>query len=496
MPVPVIAATTLATKIGLGLAVADIGFSLWDTFGPDPVEDKIDEVNDKLDEITGNLNALRDNLRDLGEGLMEEFQVTQNLILTTQINDATAEAEAAYAQLQRYQRTANPSEGQRLDTINTAESALLRVLAQSESLLNGDDPISALGFVGSVTLAASVRLQIAFELERGAVGTFSINDGLSRSAEVLREIEATAIPQLEEAQEISTSASYSQIGGLGGRATYVTNVKSLITETVEETTNYVDYPYYLAYIIDRATRITTYSNELSEDVAQQDYEELGFDQLLKTAEGYEDLADGDDIVGNDRDNTLNGTEGNDLITGLGGDDTINGRDDGDVLRGNTGQDLIKGGDGFDFLLGGRGNDKLRGQKDGDSLQGGRGKDNLKGGSGDDLLDGGRGADVLIGGRGADDLIGGKQNDILKGGKGSDDFIFKGKFGKDVILDFNAKNRNEDIDLSGVDQIKNFRDLSNNHMSQKGDDVMIKASKNSILIEDTDLSDLGANDFIF
>ena len=85
---------------------------------------------------------------------------------------------------------------------------------------------------------------------------------------------------------------------------------------------------------------------------------------------------------------------------------------------------------------------------------------------------------------------------MRGGGGADDFIFKGKFGRDVIKDFNAQNHKEDIDLSGVKPIKNFRDLSNNHMSQDGDDVLIEAGQNKIVLKSVELSELDAGDFLF
>ena len=82
-------------------------------------------------------------------------------------------------------------------------------------------------------------------------------------------------------------------------------------------------------------------------------------------------------------------------------------------------------------------------------------------------------------------------------KGDDRFVFEDKFGKDVITDFNARNRKEKIDLSDVTAITSMKDLRTNHMSQKDGDVVIKVGKNNrITLDDVDMGQLDASDFIF
>jgi len=68
-------------------------------------------------------------------------------------------------------------------------------------------------------------------------------------------------------------------------------------------------------------------------------------------------------------------------------------------------------------IGGSGNDVLKGNSVANRLKGADGRDKLKGADGDDVLNGGRG------------------RDSLKGGKGADTFVFKNKYGKDTIQDF-------------------------------------------------------------
>lgn len=170
------------------------------------------------------------------------------------------------------------------------------------------------------------------------------------------------------------------------------------------------------------------------------------------------------------------------ITGNGHDNTLRGRGGDDDLTGNSGDDL---------LAGNAGNDDMKGGEDNDTLLGGRGADKVIGGDGDDRLTGHSGADRLFGGSG---------DDVLTGGTGRDDFIFvdgTDGFGRDVIRDFDARADAEDISLKGVASIRNFNDLSNNHMTQVGGNVKIDAGGgNTILLQGVSLAHLDAEDFLF
>ena len=159
---------------------------------------------------------------------------------------------------------------------------------------------------------------------------------------------------------------------------------------------------------------------------------------------------------------------NDIITGTGLRDVFKSGAGADQVHGNGGKDTLKGGDGKDKLFGDGGNDKLFG---------GKGKDILKGGDGKDVLDGGKG------------------NDKMTGGGGADTFIFSG--GNDRITDFNAANNKEKIDLSGVAEIKGFKDLKNNHTTQDGNDLVIDdAGGNTLTLSGLTIGDLDKGDFIF
>jgi hypothetical protein len=71
------------------------------------------------------------------------------------------------------------------------------------------------------------------------------------------------------------------------------------------------------------------------------------------------------IYGGPRDETLDGTEGPDVIYGRGGNDVLRGRGGDDMLRGGKGDDRIEGGDGDDWLSGDRGDDTLTGGRGAD-----------------------------------------------------------------------------------------------------------------------------------
>ncbi|NHK29244.1 hypothetical protein FF098_015100 [Parvularcula flava] len=137
------------------------------------------------------------------------------------------------------------------------------------------------------------------------------------------------------------------------------------------------------------------------------------------------------IIGDENDNTLEGTEDRDHIEGRDGNDTLYGYGDNDDLYGQADHDVLYGGDGNDELFGGLNYDYLYGEAGEDVLYGGGSNDLLSGGDDDDTLYGEYGEDLLIGGAGNDYLDGGLLNDRLFGGLG-DDSLF-GDFGDDYLV---------------------------------------------------------------
>lgn len=82
------------------------------------------------------------------------------------------------------------------------------------------------------------------------------------------------------------------------------------------------------------------------------------------------------ILGTDRNDTLEGTDGDDVLDGGLGND---------LLRGNDGNDRLIGGAGRDIMFGLNGNDTLLGNQGDDVFWSGPGNDRLRGGEGNDLF---------------------------------------------------------------------------------------------------------------
>ena len=98
------------------------------------------------------------------------------------------------------------------------------------------------------------------------------------------------------------------------------------------------------------------------------------------------------------------------VNGLGGDDSVTANDGVGALTllsvdGGAGADTVNGSDGPDLILGGEGNDVLNGGGGDDRIVGDRGTDTMNGGAGDDTLvwNNGDGTDVVNGDDGRDDV---------------------------------------------------------------------------------------------
>ena len=222
---------------------------------------------------------------------------------------------------------------------------------------------------------------------------------------------------------------------------------------------------------------------------------------------------GDDAVtGNDANNHLWGNPGNDTLAGGTGNDWLYGGPGADQLDGGGGGDgagyswsdagirvhlgtgTAAGGNaqgdsfnGIEHLSGSLHQDTLTGDGDTNRLWGQDGDDHLAGLGGDDWLNGGMGDDVLLGGRGNDTFA----------------FAFGGEpSGEDVIRDFG-----DDRSPAGEqDMIELFGDFSFSSLTltASGNDVVIAGSDATgsihVTLEnylvDHQLSDLGADDFLF
>lgn len=177
------------------------------------------------------------------------------------------------------------------------------------------------------------------------------------------------------------------------------------------------------------------------------------------------------ITGDDNNNRLEGTPGDDFISAKGGDDKLLGLAGNDELSGDAGNDRLLGGDGEDNLLGGDGNDTLLGGAGDDRLMGGQGKDRLEGGSDNDTLFGDIGDDRLLGNEGNDLLQGGDGSDILIGGSGQDTFVLAVGEGIDNINDFE-----QGVDLIGLADGLTFNAIT---LVQQGSDSLIRVGAETL-----------------
>ncbi|NJL39390.1 MAG: hypothetical protein HC840_06345 [Leptolyngbyaceae cyanobacterium RM2_2_4] len=161
------------------------------------------------------------------------------------------------------------------------------------------------------------------------------------------------------------------------------------------------------------------------------------------------------IRGNNGNNSLNGTNANNVILGFGGNDTINSNGGNDVLKGGAGNDNINGSSGSDRIEGGSGNDNINGNGGLDVLIGGAGNDRINGGAQTDIIYGGAGNDT-INGNGGDDLIyGGLGNDTITVGQGNS--VIDSGAGDDLIqLNGGGMKRVVLTTGAGFDTVRNFQ----------------------------------------
>ncbi|SPH19771.1 Leukotoxin [Ascidiaceihabitans donghaensis] len=220
--------------------------------------------------------------------------------------------------------------------------------------------------------------------------------------------------------------------------------------------------------------------------------------------------EGNDIVnGGDGKDRLAGNAGDDTMHGGAGDDQMHGGSGADELIGGAGRDKLIGGGGNDVITGGAGNDHLRGNSGEDTMDGGNNNDRLFGGDGNDVMTAGQGNDKMWGEDGNDNMSGGVGHDVVKGGAGNDTidggagrdkleggadadvFVFGPGAGRDIIVDF--EDGVDQIDLSAY----GFTDITDLTFVSMGDAVRVYTDgADSFLMRDTDVADLGNDDFIW
>lgn len=154
---------------------------------------------------------------------------------------------------------------------------------------------------------------------------------------------------------------------------------------------------------------------------------------------------------------------------------------------------VIGGNDANHIVGGALGDTISGLEGNDQLEGGGGNDILSGGDEADHLTGGAGLDSLYGGNGDDTMVADSAHDLLDGGAGNDLYVVKAAAGVTRIVGFETNNLLERIDLTDFAQVTAIANLT---ITQTGAHVTITAQDLSIVLQDTALADIGANDFLF
>ena len=163
---------------------------------------------------------------------------------------------------------------------------------------------------------------------------------------------------------------------------------------------------------------------------------------------------GRSLIGNDLDNVITGSAGNDNLVGAAGSDTLKGGLGNDYYRIEDGGDVITEGRnaGRDAVLTDLAFYRLPANVEALYAMGSQGQKAI-GNALDNELIGGQASDTLSGGQGDDTLMGQLGRDVLSGGDGADWFAFFGAYSSANvarITDFSGT----DGDLIGLRQIPN------------------------------------------
>jgi Ca2+-binding RTX toxin-like protein len=110
-----------------------------------------------------------------------------------------------------------------------------------------------------------------------------------------------------------------------------------------------------------------------------------------------------------------------------------------------------------------------------------------------IMIGNKGDNRLLGGANHDILSGGAGKDVLKGGADGDTFYFRKNSDVEIVRDF--QDGSDRLSVEFAYTTNDLNDLFAHHMQKKGDDVVITYGEDRLVIEDTKIAELTADDFI-
>jgi Ca2+-binding RTX toxin-like protein len=144
------------------------------------------------------------------------------------------------------------------------------------------------------------------------------------------------------------------------------------------------------------------------------------------------------ILGTEKNDVINGTNGNDLIFGFGGDDIINASNGDDCIVGGSGNDKIYASNGNDVIFGNEGDDWIDGSNGNDLIFGNEGNDVIRDSNGYDIIDAGAGNDDIFDANGDNIIIAGDGDDKIETSNGNN--VIRCGPGNDIVNCHNGNDR--------------------------------------------------------
>ncbi|UWQ19301.1 hypothetical protein [Jannaschia sp. M317] len=418
--------------------------------------------------------AVMDAIAGLSNQITSQLSSLQATLIDTARKDAllghVAEATTAVDALKVFRAYGALTDDSRNSIVELSNRAFNNIMDLADKIMSEDPrPEMIIQLLSTVNYVSAVKYQAIAAVENGAFGFSGNSEKLERASAFMASAEAILLDSINvrSGAQLFEQANQNGVWFIelrGNRLTADVDVSVYKADLLRsmgltENINVRNGPAFNIELArlpqDEATQTTwaALRGGPYTEVLLNRYLKLALEEAVLRGEGLKPVIsgasvaasglrlvlDGEEFIGKQGGDILQGTPGNDFMSGLAGADVLFGLGDADVLLGGSGLDQLFGGGGNDTLVGGDDDDFLLGQADDDNLDGGDGddvltgddgEDTIDGGLGDDSIDGGDGADVADGGDGDDSIFGGEGNDDLNGGDGRD--TLDGADGNDVL----------------------------------------------------------------